>query len=323
MNIVATADGRVGSLDMRALTDPRVKEFGAYFQAVLADELRRLGIRVGYDNAEQAVVVESVPEAVSKIFSKGASKSCDKAKSFAASQGLDWDELDAEHKMDVMRDAGAEGRLGKMKCDERKIWREQIAEIGWQHQSVLEETHHERLTDDERFERAYQFAARHLAKEFHTAAVIDHEKLGMYAARGLIGTGHRRRPGRHQAGGRLCWRNAASRVRSGRDGSQELEHVALVVGVFDDKLRVSNTAQIRIEEKLSNLAHESARDRSAALSPLQLRQAIATSGIKFTQEQRAAIYALGEGGALTLLTGVAGAGKTTLLAACRGRLEGG
>jgi tRNA A37 threonylcarbamoyladenosine biosynthesis protein TsaE len=37
------------------------------------------------------------------------------------------------------------------------------------------------------------------------------------------------------------------------------------------------------------------------------------SGIKFTSEQRAAIHALGEGAALTLLTGVAGAGKTTLL----------
>ena len=42
MNLVVTAEGRVGSLDSRALTDARVKEFGAYFQAVLADELRRL-----------------------------------------------------------------------------------------------------------------------------------------------------------------------------------------------------------------------------------------------------------------------------------------
>ena len=48
---------------------------------------------------------------------------------------------------------------------------------------------HERLTDDERFDRAYEFAARHLAEEFHTAAVLDHEKLRLYAARGLIGTG--------------------------------------------------------------------------------------------------------------------------------------
>ena len=38
MNVVATADGRIGSLDTRAFTDARVKEFGAYFQAVLAAE---------------------------------------------------------------------------------------------------------------------------------------------------------------------------------------------------------------------------------------------------------------------------------------------
>ena len=44
-----------------------------------------------------------------------------------------------------------------------------------------------------------------------------------------------------------------------------------------------------------------------------MRRAIGDTGIAFTAEQRAAIHALGEGGALTLLTGVAGAGKTTLL----------
>ncbi|MBN8899833.1 MAG: relaxase domain-containing protein, partial [Rhodospirillales bacterium] len=33
MNLVVTAEGRVGSLDTRALTDAKVKEFGAYFQA--------------------------------------------------------------------------------------------------------------------------------------------------------------------------------------------------------------------------------------------------------------------------------------------------
>ncbi len=48
---------------------------------------------------------------------------------------------------------------------------------------------HEALPAAERFDRAYAFAARHLAEEFHTAAVIDHDKLRMYAARGLIGAG--------------------------------------------------------------------------------------------------------------------------------------
>jgi len=225
---------------------------------------------------------------VSKLFSKGRHQILDKAKSYAASQGLDWDRLDAEKKMDVLRDAGAEGRLGKMKCDERNIWRDQIAEVGYQHQSVLEDTQHERLTDEDRFERAYQFAARHLAKEFHTAAVIDHEKLGMYAARALIGTGIAGGPNdiKHVVG--LLEGRGIRLIRPGRDGRQELEHGALVSGLFDGKLRVSNTAQIRLEEKLCNLAQESARERSAALSTPQLRRAIAQGGIKFTSEQRAA-----------------------------------
>ena len=50
----------------------------------------------------------------------------------------------------------------------------------------MERAAHEPLTDAERFDRAYAFVARHLAQDFHTAAVISHEKLGMYAARGLI-----------------------------------------------------------------------------------------------------------------------------------------
>ena len=47
MNIVVTPDGRIGSLDMKQLTEARAKEFGYYFQAVLADELRRIGAQVG------------------------------------------------------------------------------------------------------------------------------------------------------------------------------------------------------------------------------------------------------------------------------------
>jgi hypothetical protein len=117
MNLVVTAEGRIGSLDTRALSDARVKEFGAYFQAVLADELRRLGVRIGYDADEQAVVVLAIPEHISKAFSKGRQQILNKAKAYAKDHGLDWDGLAAEDKMDILRDAGAEGRLGKMKTD--------------------------------------------------------------------------------------------------------------------------------------------------------------------------------------------------------------
>jgi hypothetical protein len=304
MNLVVTAEGRTGSLNSKALTDTRVKEFGAYFQAVLADELRRLGVRIGYDAGEQAVVLLAIPDPVSEAFSKGRRQILNKAKGYAKDQGLDWDGLAAEDKMNILRDAGAEGRLGKMKRDERNIWREQAAALGWQHRTVIESAVPERLSDDERFDRAYEFAARQLAEEFRTAAVIDHEKLGLYAARGLIGAGI--------AGGPDDIAYVAERLeqRGIRLGG---EHVALVVGLFDDKVRVSNTAQIRIEESLAANAGAAARDTTRALSPQAIERVFANASVAFTAEQRAAIYALGQGGGLTMLTGVAGAGKTTLL----------
>lgn len=304
MNIVVTAEGRIGSLDTKALTDARVKEFGAYFQAVLADELRHLGIRVGYDAGGQAIVIDAVPEQVSKTFSKGRQQILHKAKAFVRNQGLDWDAMSAEAKMDILRDAGAEGRLGKMKADEKRIWNEQADALGWQHRTILHEVEHERLSDEERFERAYQFAARHLAKEFHTRAVINRELLGLYAARGLIGTGI--------AGGPRDIRHVVELLEE-RGIRFKGEHVGLVVGLFNGEISVANTAQIRIEQKLADLARASACDRAGALSVGQIRNAIVRSGIPFTSEQKAAIHALGESGKLTMLTGVAGSGKTALL----------
>jgi hypothetical protein len=52
-NMVVTGAGPVGSLDTARL-QTRVHEFGAYGQAKLADELRRLGIDIRYDRNEQA-----------------------------------------------------------------------------------------------------------------------------------------------------------------------------------------------------------------------------------------------------------------------------
>jgi energy-coupling factor transporter ATP-binding protein EcfA2 len=85
------------------------------------------------------------------------------------------------------------------------------------------------------------------------------------------------------------------------------------------KLHVTNTAQLHIERQLGELATKAVTDRSGALSSEAIRRAIDGSGLDFEREadhgraQRAAIYALGQGSALTLLTGAAGSGKTTLL----------
>ena len=304
MNVVVTAEGRVGSLDTRAFTDAKVKTYGAYFQAVLADELRRIGVRTGYDAGEQAVVVQAIPEEVSKAFSKRDQQILHKAKTFAESQGLDWNDLSVDRKLEIVEEASADWRLGKMKTDEKRIWQEQAEALGWRHTTAMNEAVHEKLPDGERFDRAYTFAARHLADEFRTAATITHEKLGMYAARGLIDVG--------VAGGPDDLRHVVDLLEQ-RGIRIRGEQVALVTGIMDDMVRVTNTAQIRIEEKVTHLARAGARDRSGALSADAIRDAIERADVPFTAEQRAAIHALGQGGRLTMLTGVAGAGKTTLL----------
>jgi hypothetical protein len=160
------------------------------------------------------------------------------------------------------------------------------------------------MPDQERLDRAYAHAARGVAEEFRTAAVIRHDQLRVHAARGLIATGIAEPEDIDAVIARLEERGIELRG----------ERVRLVAGVFDDEVRVTNNAQIRIELDLAERARAAAEDRSGALTTAGLRQAIALSGVQFTREQAASIWALGQGAALTMLTGVAGAGKTTLLA---------
>src|SRR6185312_2988236 len=113
-----------------------------------------------------------------------------KAKKLAKRQGLDWNDLSADRKYGLLAATASRTRLSKNDAQtDREVWLEAAGALGWEHDTVMEGHEHEPLTDAERFERAYAFAARHIAEEFRTAAQIDHDKLAMYAARGLIGTG--------------------------------------------------------------------------------------------------------------------------------------
>lgn len=306
-NLVATASGRVGSLDTQRLTEARVKEIGAYFQAELAEELRRAGVRVGHDAKEHAVTVAAVPEAASRAFSKRDREVLSQARRYAEEQGLAWDALGAEQKLDLVEEASNAGRLGKdaARGDERQVWREQAARLGWEHRGVLGEVGHAARPEAERLDEAYRFAASALAAEFHTAAVVSLDKLSMHAARGLIRAG--------VAGGAEEIERVAA-LLLGRGIEVRGERVRLMPGQFRDALGVTNTAQVAVEEGLLSRARAAGRDRSMALPADLLAATVAASGTAFAEEQRAAIEALGRGAALSLLTGVAGAGKTTLLA---------
>ena len=308
-NLVVTADGRTGSLDTKRLND-RVHEFGAFFQGRLAHELRKLGIHTAYDAKEEAVVLTAIPQAAVDLFSKGRRQTERNAKAYAKRQGLDWEGLSANRKFGILSAAAVAERRSKGDGrTEKEGWRDQAEGIGWDHKTVLDGASAPALTDAERFDRAYEFAARHLATEFHTAAVIDHSKLRTLAARGLIGTGVAEADDIDQV---VLLIEERGIVLGG-------ERTALVVGEFDEKVSVTNLVQVRIEEGLARRAKAAAADHRDALPVAALRAAIDASGLDFDRDsehgaaQKAAIYSLGTGGRLGFVTGVAGSGKTTLL----------
>src|SRR6204780_2922426 len=69
-NLVVADDGRVGSIDSKALTAHKVPEYGAFFQARLADRLRALGLMIGLDAGGEAAVALDIPESAVLMFSK-------------------------------------------------------------------------------------------------------------------------------------------------------------------------------------------------------------------------------------------------------------
>jgi hypothetical protein len=308
-NLVKTEAGRAGSLDTQRLHD-RVHEFGAYFQAQLAQRLREYGIGLRMDKKEEAAVLSAIPDYAVKNFSKGRRHVERSAKAFAKRQGLDWDDLSFERKTSMMQAAAIASRYNKdTGLTERQIWRQQADQIGWKHNSVFQGVEAAILTDEERFNVAYAFAARQLAKEFRTTAVVDHDKLRVYAARGFISTGI--------SGPQDIDRVVA--LLEQRGITVRGQHADLIVGLVDKKLRVTNSEQIKIEESLLAKAREASQTYSGALSDRMISDAVKRSGLDFSKEpahaaaQLAAIYALGRGADLSVLIGVAGAGKTTLL----------
>ena len=318
-NLVVTADGHVGSLDSAEMHD-RVHEFGAYFQARLADELRALSIKVAYNKAEQAAVIACIPEFARDAFSKGHKATVRKAKDYAERHGLDWDALPAERKLALLGTTAQHTRLekfdGKSDCE---LWREHAERIGWQHTTAITGEAPPAPTREQRIDQATRFTIRHVEEKFATAAVLNMSVIRTWAARGLIGTGL---SGTEDI-------NTVVRQVEQRGITLHGEHAGLIIGemgirVRDDDtaqvrmgLRATNTVQVRIERELLALSKAAAVDRGGALSKAAVERAVAASGIDYQKDsevgpaQLAAVRAFGTGGGLVFLEGAAGVGKTS------------
>ena len=309
-NVVVTPEGRVGSLDTKRIQG-RVHEFGAYYQARIAERLRAIEVDVVYDAREQAAAIRSVPDDVCEAFSNRHREVTRRAKEIAGAIGLAWDTLPADRKSGLMQSAAVRDRRAKNDgMTDRETWDATAERLGWRHASVLGRVSAPALGDAERLDAAYRHAARHVAEAFRTSAVLGVDALRTHAARALIGSGL---DGPEDIDRVVEALHARGIVLDG-------ERARLVPGTRNGTLCVTNTRQVAIEQGVAELAGAAAADRSGALSAGEIARAIAASRLEAMGEpehaaaQRAVIHALGEGGRLSVAVGVAGAGKTTLMA---------
>ena len=231
-NLVVTKDGRIGSIDARALTPAKVHEYGAYFQAKLADQLRELGIRTGYDAEDRPSSSPTYPTRPFPCSASETGRSSATQGQFARENDIEWDELSVKRKRQLLHEASADGRLGKTKEDARTRFgaSRRPRSAG---RTTRSSTQRQHPALDGRTAPRYRlsYAAASISREFQTAAVIDYDKLRVHAARGLIAAGDQRRPRRRRSRRRTHGGPAASThngvpvaLVSGVMGGQDARH---------------------------------------------------------------------------------------------------
>ena len=313
-NVVQTASGRVGGLDLAQL-DGRIHEWGALYQAYLADNLRRHGVEITLDARTEMARLVAIPERVAAHFSKRTVSGTEAARAYAQSRGLDWDGMDAEHKVRLLK-SGVQDPRGAKSDDVSDLatWQKMAAAIGYRHRSVLRRDEIKpELSRDERLELAYQAAMPVLGKQFDRRAVIDGADARVAAAKGLI------------VAGIESAEDVDTLTRAFRErGIQRRgEDAALIWGTVAGtqgrvRMAITTTLDEREERTLIAAARAGGQDRSAALKAAQIEASVrAFPELDFSsthgRAQRSVIDQLGKGGRIALAIGVAGAGKTTLL----------
>jgi len=313
-NVVLTETGRVGGLWLDQL-EGRVKEWGALYQAFLATNLRKSGVDVGLDTRTEMARLAGVPERVTEHFSKRTTSGTAAARAYAAEQGLDWDSLDADRKIGLLKQGVQDPRGAKSDdLSDVSAWRLAAAEIGYVHASVLHSDRQQpEILRDARLEAAYQSSLPVFDKQLQRRAAIEGADARLAAAKGLIAAGV-------ESPADI---NAVTRAMRERGVTQRGERTSLVWGDLKaengrDKVGITTTLHRDEELKLIGSAQRAGRDLTAALSPEQIAAAVEHfPELDFTSEQgkaqRIVMDQLGTGGRLSVAIGVAGSGKSTLL----------
>ncbi|WP_424137676.1 MobF family relaxase [Roseomonas chloroacetimidivorans] len=318
-NLVLTDGGHLGALDLKA-AHGRIHEFGAFYQAQIAANLRRVGVAVELEERTGMARLPAISEAVCEAFSKRTRDGTEAARAEAAKRGLDWDAMTPDMQVDFLKGGTKAARKNKEDdLSDFAAWRGQAAAIGWEHRSVVVPRRRGAEAPREqsraaRLEAAYEAALPFLEAEFSRASVLNGADLRAAAARALIAAGIT--PGAE--GGRADV-DALTRAMRERGVRQDGQLTGLVWGREGerDEVRVTTALHVAQEGEAVALAKAAAADRGRALSPAALAAAVERSGLDFGDDhgkaQHAAMLRLGTGGAVGVAVGVAGSGKTALL----------
>lgn len=317
-SVVVTPSGHVGGLDLGALRN-RIQEWGGLYQAHMATGLRRLGVEMGLDPKTGAARLAAVPEPVRAAFSRRTMQGEAAARAYAATQGLDWDGLDARRRVGLLK-RGVQGDPKAAKRDDLgnlEAWRAQAAQLGWEPGPVIDLDSPIPLPPrPERLVIARAAAEAFLAQAFTGEAVLDGSQARIAAARGLIASGV-----------------------LDADEIDDVAHALVSAGIPDGETRapvivrevpgprgetaiqLTTGAHVARETRLVALARAAAADRSGALTVAEVQAGAAAAGLDLTgahgETQASAMRAVGTGGRVGVLVGAAGAGKTALVSGLR------
>ncbi len=313
-NVVETPSGRVGSLDLAQL-EGRIHEWGALYQAYLATNLRAHGVEMELDERTELAKLSAIPDELVAQFSRRTLNGTDAARAFAKAQGLDWDALDPDHKIALLKSGVQNRKQGKADdISDFEAWQRSASAVGYIHKSVLKPDAPIQMPERaQRLEQAYQAAVPLLARQFERRAVLDGADARIAAAKGLIVAGV----------GNAEDVTAITRAFRERGIERRGQKAALVWGTVQgsqgrDRIAVTTTLDIAEEKRLIAIARAGGRDKSSALTPKQIKTAIAFfPEIDFAsahgRAQRKIIDQLGRGGRISVAVGVAGSGKNVLL----------
>ncbi len=323
LNAVLTPDGHIGSMDLDQLAG-RVHEFGAVYQARLAQTLRAHGIGTHLDPDTGAARITAIPDSVRRHFSKRSLDVQDSARAFAREAGQDWDALNASQQLALLRKGVQSTRLAKEHRNDGSSdfgdWRDQAKAIGYQHRSVLRPDERQvELSPEMRQRMAYERSLPLIEDALSHKAKLDATDFRVFAARGLVAAGIGDDPAADIKGVMRLYRDHGVR----QDGAMTRIVVGRDVPLRGVERWSVTTERHEVEEqRVIELAKQLGADRAGALPQAGLDRAkadflasrphIDPHGSSW-REQSAAIDAAGTGPRLAVIEGVAGAGKTTLL----------